>query len=62
MCIARTLYGISGKFPAVYTGAVMIGVGLAGVVTALLRVITKVSYPATPQGNITLIDAQKSMI
>eukprot|EP01133_Synstelium_polycarpum_P009726 gene9726-11356_t len=45
-----SLLGLVALFPSEYTGAVMAGNGVAGVIASLLRIITKVSVPDTNQG------------
>jgi len=45
-----TIAGLAALFPPQYMGGMMSGCGVAGVVAILLRVITKVGMPATPEG------------
>ncbi|KYQ93369.1 equilibrative nucleoside transporter (ENT) family protein [Tieghemostelium lacteum] len=51
-CLASLLFGsvlgLVALFPGEYTGAVMSGNGVAGVIASLLRIITKVSYSDSP--------------
>eukprot|EP01102_Stenamoeba_stenopodia_P023111 TRINITY_DN9853_c0_g1_i1.p1 TRINITY_DN9853_c0_g1~~TRINITY_DN9853_c0_g1_i1.p1 ORF type:complete len:505 (+),score=92.51 TRINITY_DN9853_c0_g1_i1:27-1517(+) len=46
----NTLYGYTAIFPPVYVQGLMNGNGLAGITVSICRIITKVSVPATEQG------------
>ncbi|KAN0014522.1 hypothetical protein ACTFIU_000840 [Dictyostelium citrinum] len=54
-CLASLLFGtvlgLVALFPGEYTGAVMSGNGVAGMIAMALQIITKVSVPATAHGN-----------
>ncbi|KAF2070178.1 hypothetical protein CYY_008505 [Polysphondylium violaceum] len=45
-----SVLGLVGLFPMEYTGAVMSGNGVAGIIASLLRIITKVSVPDNSSG------------
>jgi len=45
-----SVLGLVGLFPMEYTGAVMSGNGVAGIIASLLRIITKVSVPDNDAG------------
>eukprot|EP00026_Physarum_polycephalum_P009152 Phypoly_transcript_09264.p1 GENE.Phypoly_transcript_09264~~Phypoly_transcript_09264.p1 ORF type:complete len:429 (+),score=51.86 Phypoly_transcript_09264:114-1400(+) len=45
-----SLYGLAGLLPPIYSHAVMNGNGVAGLVTSVLRVGTKISFPDTNTG------------
>jgi len=53
-CAASTLFGaiagLAALFPPENTVAIMIGNGVAGIVTAFLRIITKLSFPRDSEG------------
>jgi len=48
-----TVFGLAAIFPPRYSTAVMSGNGVAGVLSSLLRIITKASVPNTPSGQQT---------
>lgn len=54
-CVTAILFGsvvgLAALFPPKYTGAVMSGNGIAGLASAALRILTKISVPATNEGN-----------
>jgi equilibrative nucleoside transporter 1/2/3 len=56
-CFSALLFGailsFTSKFAAHYTTAVMSGNGIAGIIAGLLRVVTKISLPATAEGDKT---------
>uniref|UniRef100_A0A7S3GAK3 Uncharacterized protein n=1 Tax=Palpitomonas bilix TaxID=652834 RepID=A0A7S3GAK3_9EUKA len=43
--VQGTLYGLAGQLPPAYTGGLMTGIGAAGIITALIRIITKLIIP-----------------
>lgn len=45
-CVQGSLFGIAGRMPSQYTQALMIGAACAGLVTSILRALTKVSISA----------------
>lgn len=51
-CVQGSLFGIAGRMPSQYTQALMIGAACAGLVTSILRALTKVSDGVIhPHGN-----------
>jgi len=42
--------GLAALFPPTYTGAVMTGMGIGGIISVAMRIITKLALPATPKG------------
>lgn len=48
--LQSTVAGLAALFPPEYIGGMMSGSGFAGVIAILLRVITKVALPQTPEG------------
>jgi hypothetical protein len=42
--------GIASLFPPQFVGATMSGMGVAGIFSIVLRIITKVSFPNTSSG------------
>ena len=51
--VQSTLYALSAPMPPRYTGAIMVGVAVAGVLVAVLRIATKLSFPNTVDGALT---------
>ncbi|KYR00460.1 equilibrative nucleoside transporter (ENT) family protein [Tieghemostelium lacteum] len=48
--VQGTIYSIAGAFGPAYTQFTQIGVGLAGIIVIITRIISKVSFPFTPEG------------
>jgi hypothetical protein len=48
--VQGSLFGISGAFPPVCTQALMVGMGIAGVIAAIGRIATKLHMPSTASG------------
>jgi len=45
-----TIYGILSRFPPLYISGVMLGNAVSGVIVSMVRIFTKLSYPATTEG------------
>ena len=48
--------GLASLFPPDYVGATMSGMGIAGILSIALRVITKVSFPNTNSGKLCILN------